>query len=111
MKLWQYAIALLLGLSCLGLAIALVLAGKDARRLQAELQAQQGQIQSGVLGPQGQQVVGSVLQDLANASITNVALRQLLARHGYSVQAPAETAATNARVAIPNLTNAPGGVP
>ena len=86
MKIWQMFTLLLLGIACLGLSIATVATSWANQRLQQELQAQQIQINSGILGQRGQQLSSSIMQDMGNVALTNENMRQLLAVHGYNVR-------------------------
>ncbi|MCE9613515.1 MAG: hypothetical protein K8T26_04515 [Lentisphaerae bacterium] len=95
MKAPAYFVALLLSLACVVLSVVLILVARKNQALQVTLQRQQESLSSGVLGTQGQQISGSVLQDLGNAAAVNPAIRELLAKYGYrvrSAQTPAAAA-------------------
>ena len=68
-------------------ALARVLLSAANERTQQDLQARQQAINNGILGPQGQQISGAVLQDMARAASTNRDMRGLLGRYGYTVSA------------------------
>lgn len=93
MKPWQFSVVLLLALVALGMSLAIVVTARGNVQLQETLQARQVQLNGSILGPQAQQVASGILQDMARVALTNEAMRQLLARHGYTVTpAPAATA-------------------
>jgi hypothetical protein len=76
------------------MAIAIVVMSALNERTQRDLQARQAALNSGVLGPQGQQIGNAILQDMAAAATTNRSMRALLQKHGYNIQTPAGTPAT-----------------
>ena len=90
MKPASYITVLLLAIVCVVLSVALVFTARANQRLQAEVQAKQQVLSSGILGPQGQQIGNSLLQDMANAAARSPGMRKLLENHGYQVQ-PTET--------------------
>jgi hypothetical protein len=55
--------------------------------LRTRLQVGQEALGRGVLGAQGQQISSSILQAMANAAVSDRAMRALLEKHGYRVQA------------------------
>ncbi len=71
------------------LAVVIVTVSVVNERTQRNLQARQAALNSGVLGPQGQQIGNAILQDMASAASTNIEMRALLLRHGYNIQTPA----------------------
>lgn len=95
MKSIHYTIVLLLSGVCFVLSVSLVLTFRLNQNVQAKLQANQQRLNSGILGPQGQQIGNNLLQDMANTATRNVNMRQLLAKYGYQVQ-PTPEASTNA---------------
>ena len=95
MKSTHYVIILLLSMVCFVLSVSLVLTFKVNQGLQAELQANQQRLNSGILGPQGQQIGNNLLQDMANTANRNAGMRQLLAKYGYQIQ-PSSNSDTNA---------------
>jgi len=101
MKSTHYVIILLLSMVCFVLSVSLVLTFKVNQGLQAELQANQQRLNSGILGPQGQQIGNNLLQDMATAANSNAGMRQLLAKYGYQIQPT-----TNAVPAAVNTTPA-----
>ncbi|MEI6647624.1 MAG: hypothetical protein WCP12_16420 [bacterium] len=86
MKSLPYFIILLLSVVCVALSVSLVLTSRANQRLQVELQANQQRLNSGILGPQGQQIGNNLLQDMATTATRNADMRQLLAKHGYQIQ-------------------------
>jgi alpha-N-acetylglucosamine transferase len=94
MKSIAYVIVLLLSVVCVVLSVSLVLTFRVNQRVQEGLQANQKLLNSGILGPQGQQIGNNLLQDMANTATRNGDMRQLLAKHGYQIQ-PAVNVATN----------------
>lgn len=88
MKPTSFIIVLLLGILCVVLSVALVFTARANQRLQAGVQAKQQLLNNGILGPQGQQIGNSLLQDMASASARSPGMRKLLEKHGYQVQQP-----------------------
>lgn len=86
MKPWPFITTMLLALICLGLSIATVVLSITRDSVQGQVAFQQAQLNSGILGQQGQQVRASILQDLASASVYNQKIKALLTRHGFAVQ-------------------------
>ncbi len=68
------------------MAITIVVMSALNERTQRELQARQLALNSGVLGPQGQQIGNAILQEMANAATTNGSMRAMLKKHGYTIQ-------------------------
>ena len=99
MKTGSYFIVLLLAVACVVLTVALILMARTNQQLQSQLQAQQQVLNQGVLGQQAQQISAGVLQDMANASVDNVGIRQLLEKHGYRLP--------SARSAAPGVVGGP----
>jgi hypothetical protein len=97
MKLGQYFASLMIGILCLGLSVAIVTLSIASQRVQQRINVRQAQLSSGILGAQGQQVRGAILQDMANVAAQNPKMRKLLERHGYTVNAgQSRGAVTNA---------------
>jgi Na+-transporting NADH:ubiquinone oxidoreductase subunit NqrC len=95
MKSTHYIIVLLLSVVCVVLSVSLVLTFRVNQKMQAQLQSNQQLLNSGILGPQGQQIGNNLLQDMANSATRNPDMRKLLAKYGYQIQAT-DNAATNA---------------
>lgn len=93
MKLWEYVASIVMGVACVALSVATVLTAKSNSTLQGSIQLRQQQLNNGVLGPQGQQVAGNILQEMATAAVKNKMMRLILTKHGYNVSgAPAASA-------------------
>lgn len=90
MKLWQYTTCVVLGAACITLSASIILISRSNLTLQDAIQVRQQQLNNGVLGPQAQQVANSILQDMAATASKNEKMRDLLAKHGYTI--PAATA-------------------
>ena len=86
MNRWQYFTSLGLGVICLFSAIYLVVLGRMNQALQAEVQQQQASINRGSMS---QQVGQNVLKDLAELSVNDSEIKDLLAKHGFTVNAAA----------------------
>ena len=84
---------------CVALSVSLVLTIRVNQRVQAGLQANQQRLNSGILGPQGQQIGNNLLQDMANTATRNADMRQLLAKYGYQIE-PTTNTTTNAVGAV-----------
>jgi len=101
MKPASFFVVLLLSVVCVVLSVSLVFIARANQKVQTGLQAKQQQLNSGILGPQGQQIGNSLLQDMANAAARSAGMRKLLEKHGYQLQ-PAEPPAA----AVTNATEA-----
>ena len=87
MKLWQYTTCVILGAACVGLSAVIVYTARSNMVLQDAIQARQQQLNNSVLGPQAQQIANNILQDMAATAAKNEKMRDLLAKHGYTVPA------------------------
>ena len=101
MKPFAYFVATLLGLVSVVLSVTLIVMADINQKAQVRLQVRQQELNSGVLGQQGQQLSSRVLQEMARLAAYDPDMRKLLERHGYQVQAPEDSAASKA------ITNAP----
>jgi hypothetical protein len=90
MKPWPFIATMLVALICLGLSVATVFLSIARDNMQGQVATQQAQLNSGILGQQGQQVRAAILQDLASASVYNQKIKGLLTRHGFNVQSQDE---------------------
>jgi predicted Holliday junction resolvase-like endonuclease len=82
MKPPQFIVAVILSLIPLILTINLIFMGQKNQSLEAQLQAQQEQINT---GSRIQQVGLNVLKDIAAASVKDDKLKDVLSKNGYSV--------------------------
>jgi NADH:ubiquinone oxidoreductase subunit 6 (subunit J) len=82
MQKWQYYVSLALSALALLLTIVLIVTGKTNQTIQKELQAQQVEINRGQVS---QQIGTALLRDMAVASVSNNKLKDLLAKHGFTV--------------------------
>lgn len=105
-KLGAYFIALLMGVACVATSVSLLLVARTNQHRQNQLQQRQQALSNSVLGQQGQQISGSVLQDMANAALSNPDMQKLLLKHGYRVEAP-QTPAAAALEDSESSTNSP----
>jgi hypothetical protein len=99
MRLWQYMTLTVMGVAALALSVGVVVVVDANQRLQRDMQNQQARLSGSVIGAQGQQISGAIIRDMASASVNNVRMRDLLTRHGYTVNVSptnAPTASTNA---------------
>jgi hypothetical protein len=80
MKMWQFIIALILGLTCAGLSAFGIITGITNQNLQGQLQQQQLEISRGNLS---QQVGTNLVREIASKASTDAALRDLLTRNGF----------------------------
>ena len=96
MKPVAYFVVLLLAVACVVLSIALVMVAQKNQSLIVRLQAQQQNLNQGILGPQAQQISSGVIQDLVRAGGNNREIRRMLEKHGFTVPVtpPAESAPT-----------------
>lgn len=73
-----------------------------------QIEQRQQQLNRGMMGAEGQQISGRVLQDLGVVAQQSAPLRRVLAKHGYEVARPDGAApaslATNLPVAVTNET-------
>ncbi len=108
----QFYISTALAGLCLILSIWIIAAGSANQRLQTELtqqqqklQAQQEQINAGNVI--SQQVGPNILRDMAMVSVEDQAMKDLLAKHGYTVNVQATPApATGTETTAPDSTPA-----
>jgi ABC-type lipoprotein release transport system permease subunit len=84
MKSWEFQITLGLALIAFALTITVIVAGQGNRGLQEELTKQQLEISTAV---RLQQTGQSIVRDLAQASLNNDRIKDLLAKHGINVSA------------------------
>ena len=82
MKLPQFIVTVILSLVALILVINLIFMGNNNQKLQANLQQEQQEINRGSMS---QQIGTKMLQDIAQASLKDEALKDVLAKSGYSV--------------------------
>ena len=87
MKLWQYLITVTLGLACVGLSAAIVITARGSQTLQGQIQERQQKVNNSILGQQGQQITGNIMQDMAATAAKNAKMRELLAKYGYTIPA------------------------
>jgi predicted Holliday junction resolvase-like endonuclease len=96
MKPPQFIVAVILSLIPLILTINLIFMGQKNQSLEAQMQAQQEQINT---GSRIQQVGMNVLKDIAAASVKDDKLKEVLSKNGYSVTvnspSPSPTPATS----------------
>lgn len=104
----QFYISTALAAVCLILSIWIIAAGSSNQKLQTELskqqqqlQAQQEQINAGNVI--SQQIGPNILRDMAMVSVEDDAMKQLLSKHGYTVNVQATPA--------PGSTPAPSSTP
>ena len=89
MKSLQYYITLALGVICLALSITTIVLGRSNNSLQLQQQQQQAEINR---GQASMQVGQNILRDLAELSLKNEKIKQVLANNGYTVNiAPTPT--------------------
>ncbi len=93
MKKWQYVTTVALGATCAVISVALVILSQMNVSMQAQIQIRQQQLNNSVIGPQGQQIANSILQDMEASAASNRDMRDLLGKHGYNV--PEAATATN----------------
>lgn len=79
---WQYYVSLALSAVALLLTITLIVTGKTNQDIQQELQKQQLEINKGQVS---QQIGTALLRDMAVASVSNSKIKDLLAKHGFTV--------------------------
>jgi len=93
MKVPQFYVTLALGTLCLALSITSIVLGKNNNALQLQQQKQQEEINRGNMSVQ---VGQNLLRDMAELSLKNDKIKQVLARNGYTVNvAPATTPASS----------------
>lgn len=97
----QYKTTIVVGALCLGMSLAIVVTAKKNIALQADIQERSQRLNSGVLGPQAQQITGNILQDMAAVAAKNAKMRDLLAKHGYNV--PAAPAPESVKKSTPKV--------
>ena len=89
MKPPHFYIAVAISALCFLLSITVILLGNSNQKLQNALQKQQTQLQSQQeeinRGNAGQQVGSNILRDMATVSVDDKAMKDVLAKHGYTV--------------------------
>ncbi len=80
MKMWQFIIALVLGIVTAGLSAFGIATGMTNQNLQAQLQQQQLEISRGNLS---QQIGTNLVREIASKAGTDAALKDLLTRNGF----------------------------
>ncbi|MDD5351171.1 MAG: hypothetical protein PHQ12_13250 [Chthoniobacteraceae bacterium] len=103
MKAPQFYIALALGTLCLILSITTIVLGKNNNNLQRLVQAQQEEINRGNMSLQIRQ---NLLNDMAQMSLKNEKIKQILSNNGWTVSAnppgaPASTPASTPTTTTP----------
>jgi hypothetical protein len=81
-KQWQFMTTVMLAGLCLLLSVASIISGKANQNLQAQVQAQQIEINKGTTS---QQIGGNIVRDIASAATKNSKLRDLLTRQGFTL--------------------------
>jgi uncharacterized membrane protein YvbJ len=82
MKAPQFYITLAVGTLCLILSITSIVLGKNNNNLQRQVQAQQEEINR---GNQSLQIRQNLLKDMAELSLKNEKIKQILSNNGYTV--------------------------
>ncbi len=89
MKISHFYISVAVSALCLALSVTAVLLGNSNQSKQVELQKQQAQMQAQQdqinNGTAAQQVGTNILRDMAQVSIEDKAMKDVLAKHGYTV--------------------------
>jgi signal transduction histidine kinase len=89
MKKIQCYILVLVGVACLVLSIVFLKLGQSNQHLLIQAQEQQGEINRGNMS---QQIGTNILKDMAQLSLKNDKIKEVLAKNGYNVQVqPAPT--------------------
>jgi hypothetical protein len=83
MRKWQFIVSTVLASLCLLLAIALMLRGQGNRVLERALRERQLVINQAAAT---QQRVQSVLVDMAQVSVQDDKMKDLLSRHGFTIR-------------------------
>jgi signal transduction histidine kinase len=79
----QYYIVVLVGAASLLLSIIFVVLGQSNQRLLLDAQRQQDEINRGNMS---QQIGTNLLKDMAQISVKNEKMKEVLAKNGYNVQ-------------------------
>ena len=90
MKSSQFYITVVISALCLILSVVAIHLGQSSQDLQGKLQAQQVEINRGMANKQSGQ---KLVNDMAQVSLKNEKIKQVLARNGYTVNAPSPTPA------------------
>jgi len=86
-----YYIILLMGLVCVALSITLIIASNTNQKIQLKIQNQQQYLNSGILGQQGQQIAGSIIQEMDKVAVSNSNIRFILEQYGFRKPASSPT--------------------
>lgn len=84
MKQWQYTATVVLGVLCVGLSVAIIIASRTNISQQNDIQARQQQLNNSVLSQQARQITDPILQDMATVAAKNERMRLLLSKYGYT---------------------------
>lgn len=85
MKAPQFYITLALGALCLVLSITCIVLGKNNSNLQMQQQQQQEEINKGKVSAQ---IAQNLIRDMADLSLTNDKIKQVLTANGIRVNPP-----------------------
>jgi hypothetical protein len=104
MKPPQFIVTVILSLVSLVLVINLIFMGQKNQSLQTQLQSQQEQINKGSMS---QQIGVNLLKAIAQASVTDPALKDVLTKSGYTVTVNASPSPATTAASSPGKTGTP----
>jgi hypothetical protein len=101
MKPVGHGVAMVVAVACVALTGTVIWLSVMNTRLQERVQRQQEALNRGVLSAQGREISANVLRTMGGVAATNAAMREVLRKHGYTVDGPTSAAPTAAEAAIP----------
>jgi len=91
MKRAAYTVLMALGVACVAVTGAVIWLSMTNTALQERVQRQQDTLNRGVLSQQGREISANVVRAMGAVAVTNSAMREVLRKHGYTVQGPEGT--------------------
>lgn len=91
MKRAAYGVLLVVAVACVALTGTVIWFSITNSDLQERVQRQQDVLNRGVLSAQGREISANVLRAMGAVATTNAAMRDVLRKHGYTVDVAAAT--------------------
>jgi|GEM_PF-1412781 len=104
MKDWEYNVSIILSVLCIVLSIWIISTGRHNAKLQAQIQAQQSEIE---VGNASQQWGLRLIQDMVALAPNNPEMRAVLSKNGITVPPPRPAAAVETATKAPAATGSP----
>lgn len=91
MKRAAYTVLMAVGVACVAMTGAVIWLSLTNTAVQERVQRQQDTLNRGVLSAQGREISANVVRSMGAVATTNAAMRDVLRKHGYTVDASAAT--------------------